>query len=226
MQVPGDPTAPAPAPRQPATRPDGLRSRLRIIEVAIEELADHGYPGMSLQVVANRMELRKSSLFYHFKDKRDLATTAFLAVTEDMAGLLSALDGPAPPHMDQLRELISTCVAYTRDNRARARLGMRLFVDRTSAIRNVQPDDRDDPLVRSFLSLAGWLGRAREAGVIRAVDVGNAMMQIFSALLFYPAVADDVGPNLLGDDPWSPEALERWHQELTVFVCGALKPEA
>ena len=203
----------------------GALSREHILRVAIEELADHGYPGMSLQVVADRLGLRKSSLFYHFKDKPDLATTAFLEVTEDMARLVAQLDTPGPPSLDQVRALVDSCVSYTASHPARARLGMRLFVDRTSAIRNVRPDDHDDPLVRSTASMSGWLHRARAAGVIRHVDVGNAMLQLFAALLFYPSVAGDVGPEVIGDDPWSAAAVKRWRREVTAFVCGGLAPE-
>lgn len=209
--------------RQPAS--NGARSREHILRVAIEELADHGYPGMSLQVVADRLGLRKSSLFYHFKDKRELATVAYLEVTEDMAGLLARLDGADPPALEQLRALVDAAVSYTAAHPARARLGMRLFVDRTSDIRNVQPEDTHDPLVRSLRSLGSWLERARQAGVIRRVDVGNAMLQIFSALLFYPAVANDVGPAVVGDDPWSAAAVERWRREVVAFVCRGLAPE-
>lgn len=203
----------------------GALSREHILRVAIEELADHGYPGMSLQVVADRLGLRKSSLFYHFKDKRDLATTAYLEVTEDMARLVAQLDTTGPPSLDQVRALVDSCVSYTASHPARARLGMRLFVDRTSAIRNVRSDDQGDPLVRSIGSMSQWLSRARDAGVIRNVDVGNAMLQLFSALLFYPSVAGDVGPDVIGDDPWSPSAVERWRHEATAFVCGGLRPE-
>lgn len=210
------------AARQPGG--SGALSRAHILRVAIEELADHGYPGMSLQVVADRLGLRKSSLFYHFKDKRDLATAAYLEVTEDMARLVALLDVPDPPSLAQLASLVDAGVTYTAAQPVRARLGMRLFVDRTSSIRNVDPADRDDPLVRTMVSLGGWLQRARAAGVIRPVDVGNAMLQLFASLLFYPAVADDVGPNVVGGDPWSARAIERWRREVVAFVCGGLAP--
>lgn len=209
-------------PGRPRRGVDGADSRAQILQVAVEELADGGYPGMSLQVVADRLGMRKSSLFYHFDGKHQLASEAFIRITGEFAELLEDLDSDEEPSLEQLKRATDRCVDYAVEHPASVRLGLRLFVDRSSMIRNVSPSEMDDPLVRVFEILGNWLKRASSAGVIRKVDGRVAVLQVVGTLLFYPAAVQDVGESLFRADPFSPKSVRAWKRELTRFLEGAL----
>lgn len=54
-------------------------NRKRIIEVATELMAKRGYHGTSLQMIADRVGISKSTIFHHFKNKEAI----LLAILED-----------------------------------------------------------------------------------------------------------------------------------------------
>jgi len=69
--VPADPAlADAAAGRSEAR---GRRdTRARIQQVAVELFTEHGYEGTSLREIAERLEVTKAALYYHFKSKEDI----------------------------------------------------------------------------------------------------------------------------------------------------------
>jgi TetR/AcrR family transcriptional regulator, regulator of autoinduction and epiphytic fitness len=60
-------------------RPDPRveRSRMVILEAAVEELADVGYGGVTIESVAARASVGKSTIYRHWRDKLDLIADAF-----------------------------------------------------------------------------------------------------------------------------------------------------
>jgi AcrR family transcriptional regulator len=67
----------------------GSRSgtRARIQQVAVELFTEHGYDGTSLRELAERLEVTKAALYYHFKSKEDIVAS----LMEDYAQKLDAL---------------------------------------------------------------------------------------------------------------------------------------
>src|SRR5438445_10189389 len=59
-----------------AGQPGGRRprgdTRERIQSVALELFAEQGYEGTSLREIAERLEVTKAALYYHFKSKEDI----------------------------------------------------------------------------------------------------------------------------------------------------------
>jgi AcrR family transcriptional regulator len=79
----------------PAPLAESLKSRGRprdealdekITEVALAELADHGYHGMSVDSVAQRAGVGKATIYRRYRDKADLVTAA-----------ISCQKAPMPP---------------------------------------------------------------------------------------------------------------------------------
>jgi AcrR family transcriptional regulator len=69
-------------------------TRERILEVALELIADHGFAATSTREISERLGFTKAALYYHFRTKDDL---------------LAAIVAPA---MDDLRLLVQGCGAY------------------------------------------------------------------------------------------------------------------
>ncbi|MFD8594795.1 TetR/AcrR family transcriptional regulator [Kitasatospora sp. NPDC059646] len=65
----------------PSPRSD---TRARIIDVALELFAEHGYEKTSLREIADRLGVTKAALYYHFKTKDDIVR----GIVEKMAAPL------------------------------------------------------------------------------------------------------------------------------------------
>src|SRR5260370_426504 len=71
----------------PSTRPD---TRTRILDAALDVFSEHGFDGSSLQQIADRLDLTKAALYYHFHSKDELLEAL---VEPAITGLDEILDG-------------------------------------------------------------------------------------------------------------------------------------
>jgi AcrR family transcriptional regulator len=74
----------------PESRPDARSrtdTRARIQQVAVELFTEHGYEGTSLREIAERLDVTKAALYYHFKSKEDIVAS----LVEDYYGQIDAL---------------------------------------------------------------------------------------------------------------------------------------
>ncbi len=62
-------------------------TRARIQQVAVELFTEHGYEGTSLREIAERLDVTKAALYYHFKSKEDIVAS----LVEDYYGQIDAL---------------------------------------------------------------------------------------------------------------------------------------
>src|SRR5258708_1380074 len=62
-------------------------TRARIQQVAVELFTEHGYEGTSLREIAERLDVTKAALYYHFKSKEDIIRS----LVEDYRGQMDDL---------------------------------------------------------------------------------------------------------------------------------------
>jgi len=67
----------------------GSDTRARIQQVAVELFAERGYEKTSLREIAERLDVTKAALYYHFKSKEDIVAS----LVEDYFGQIDALIG-------------------------------------------------------------------------------------------------------------------------------------
>jgi AcrR family transcriptional regulator len=184
----------------------GEGSRQRILDVALELLAERGYEGAALQQVADRVGLHKSSLFHHFRSKEELAREVYRGLVERLLKRLEPLLAEDPPRLE-------TLVAALR-------------VQGGSPFDAPSGEEAGEAGVYRVLALVGeWLARARAAGVIRAVPVRHTILNLMGLVLLYPAVVHATAPEILGRDPRAAEAVSARKRELRAFLRGALAPQ-
>jgi len=73
-----------------SSRPDSRSrtdTRARIQQVAVELFTEHGYEGTSLREIAERLDVTKAALYYHFKSKEDIVAS----LVEDYYARIDAL---------------------------------------------------------------------------------------------------------------------------------------
>jgi AcrR family transcriptional regulator len=87
-------------------RPD---TRARIQQVAVELFTEHGYDGTSLREIAERLDVTKAALYYHFKSKEDIVASLMEDYAQKMDALI-AWGREQPRNAPTRRELLSRYV--------------------------------------------------------------------------------------------------------------------
>ena len=201
--------------------------RQRILDAALELLAEHGVEGTSLQQVADRVGLHKSTLFHHFKSKDELVGEVFRGLGEGLLKRLEPILAEDPPRFESLLAALDASVEHFAGEPAAGRLLMRLMVTSRGLPAEASLEDpaREAEAIDRVLIVVGvWLTRARAAGVIRYVPVRHTVLNLMGLVLFYPAVAHHIPASVLRADPLSAEMLESRKRELREFLRGALAP--
>ncbi|MFF4755179.1 TetR/AcrR family transcriptional regulator [Streptomyces sp. NPDC002514] len=80
-------------------------TRQRIQDVALELFAEQGYEKTSLREIAERLEVTKAALYYHFKTKEEIIVSLFEDLTKPVEELIAW--GERQPHtLETKREII------------------------------------------------------------------------------------------------------------------------
>lgn len=201
--------------------------RARIVQAALELLAERGYEGMSLQLVADRVGLHKSTLFHHFKSKEELAREVYRGLAERLQKRLEPMLAQDPPTLDALLAALDASVDHFAAEPEAARLLLRLMVTSSHVEGGTSPfsspPGETDSIDRVLWLVGDWLARARAAGVIRAAPVRHTVLNLMGLVLFFPGVLHHIPGELLPDKA-SPAVLEARKRELRAFLHGALAP--
>ncbi|WP_405733573.1 TetR/AcrR family transcriptional regulator [Streptomyces sp. NBC_00028] len=79
-------------------------TRQRIQDVALELFAEQGYEKTSLREIAERLEVTKAALYYHFKTKEEILASIFDDLTQPILDLIEW--GKAQPHTLETKQEI------------------------------------------------------------------------------------------------------------------------
>ncbi|NUP16825.1 MAG: TetR/AcrR family transcriptional regulator [Streptomyces sp.] len=80
-------------------------TRQRIQDVALELFAEQGYEKTSLREIAERLEVTKAALYYHFKTKEEIIVSLFEDLTKPIEELIEW--GKQQPHsLDTKQEIV------------------------------------------------------------------------------------------------------------------------
>ena len=79
-------------------------TRQRIQDVAIELFAEQGYEKTSLREIAERLDVTKAALYYHFKTKEEILVSIFADLTQPILDLIEW--GREQPHTLETKQEI------------------------------------------------------------------------------------------------------------------------
>ncbi|WP_434594361.1 TetR/AcrR family transcriptional regulator [Streptomyces sp. A5-4] len=99
-------------------QPRRSNTRQRIQDVAMELFAEQGYEKTSLREIAEKLDVTKAALYYHFKTKEDIIVSLFQDLTRPMDELIEWAQGQ--PHSLVTKKEILT--RYSRSLAAAAPL--------------------------------------------------------------------------------------------------------
>lgn len=81
----------------PGGREHGEETRARIVETALQLIADHGFSATSTREISERLGFTKAALYYHFRTKEDLLAAIVAPAMEDLAALVERSAGAGTP---------------------------------------------------------------------------------------------------------------------------------
>jgi AcrR family transcriptional regulator len=125
-------------------------TRERIQAVAVELFAEHGYDKTSLREIAERLEVTKAALYYHFNTKEAIVVSLF----EDLIAGIDAIITWAqdqPPTLETRQEILRR---YARLARERPKGMMRFIQESKSTMQELAPGEN---LQCRFRTLSGLL---------------------------------------------------------------------
>lgn len=191
------------------TGPKAERTRATILEAAEQVFAEKGYAAARLDDVARRVGIRRASMVYYFRDKRELHD----AVLDDIFGELldryrNALSAPVPLPA-RIEAVIDAWVRYVAERPAVARLLLWASADNSqeqSAVATAQTE-------AVLSALVSAIEQGQREGCFHPIDPLHFIFTIVGATVFFVAAIPHIVRNL-PFDPLSPEQLEAHHNEL------------
>ena len=187
------------------------RTRGAVMAAAEELFAERGFDATRLEDVAERVGIRRASIVYYFKDKREL----YDAVLDDVyGGLLERVEAALSsrePLAARVEAGVSAWVDYVGERPSIARLVLREAADarpghRTAVARHAQPFA---DLIRRQVFERGELRGAR----FTPIDPVHLSSAIAGATVFFVAAMPALLPDLRLD-PTSPEHLAAHREEV------------
>ncbi len=204
------------ATKRPSGRPKNPLSRNDILTHATAAFADQGYAGASMRVIAERLGIRKSSLFHHFSSKDALYDAVFEVILEDLGGMLLGLDGP---WLDQLDHLGDRVTGWLGSHPHASRLLMREIVSSGPVLDGVA----SKAIHGTLAATAAFLASGMEQGAIVRADPGHLAFSIIGLHLTWFAAAP-ISTGVMGADVLTPAAIEERKRQVRIQVrrlCGA-----
>jgi AcrR family transcriptional regulator len=171
-------------------RPRNARSDQAIVSAAVALLQERGYAGLTLDEVARRAGVGKSSLYARFRDRADLAAAAVASLQREL-----------PPATGVLRDDL---VAYLRAvDRDLGQLGLGVLGSLLGHDPQTLAAHRERVIAPRARHSRQLLRDAQERGEIRPDADLDAAMELLVGSLFARALAGDRSPH-----PWPERAVD------------------
>lgn len=191
------------------------RRRAEISRAAERIFADKGFAAATLEDVAERMEMRRPSLVYYFKDKEELYDAVFSEILAELLQRIEATrDGDDP--RKRMEAIASIWIDYLSERRDAATIVLRQVLD-------VLPSRSPATLAlfeEMVKSIQEAISEGVERGVFKPMDAGQYALTIAGLSLFWVS-AQPVAQRALSFDSLSPQNLEN-HRQLVVQLTRQL----
>ena len=192
------------------------RKRLRKEEIVAEAtklFAERGYEGTSMGDLAERVGLRKASLFHHFESKDALYATVLTNLLEGVGGAVSGAlvaEGPFAVRLDALTEAITAMLV---EHPHAARLLIREAMDggRNGPAVQAQLAERVHHVLAAAVSFLE--SGQREKAVRPELDARHLVVTLLG-MHFLPFLIDRSVKDIVGRSPFDPAFVDERSQAL------------
>lgn len=194
-----------------ASPADKRSTREEILAAAEELFSQAGFDATRLEDIAERVGIRRASIVYYFKEKRELYEAVLEAVFSGLHQALETAIGEQRAVADRIEAAIAAWVAYVGHRPSLARLILREVADarppqQTALLRHTEP-------LRELV-MKEILGRPDlpSAG-LRDIDPIHVASLVAGTTVFFVAAMPRLVPES-GLDPSAREQLDTLAQEL------------
>jgi len=180
-------------------RPPGAkaeRTRATILAAAEQVFAEKGYAAARLEDVAARVGIRRASLVYHFRNKRELYEAVLGAVLGELLVRYRAVLGGDVPLAERLAGVVRVWVSFVGERPTLARLLLWEVAEASAtslATRFIEP-----VLATLTATIVDW----QREGVFRGLEPTPVIFALTGATVFFvtatPALAPGVQTSALG----------------------------
>lgn len=185
--------------------------REEILDVATALFAERGFDGASMSDVADRVGMRKASLYYHFATKDDLYEAVIERLIASLQAPLEAIYAGGGTFAERLDTLTSTLVGALAERPHAARLLIREAMDWGPVIRGTLLDRVMFVLDGS----AAWIRAGQDAGVFVEGDPKHVVLTALG-FHFMPFVLGKLVERYLGCSPFDPAFVTARRAELAI----------
>lgn len=114
-------------------RANGVESRQRILDAAVEIAGERGYEGTSIAAVSAKCGLPASSIYWHFKDKDDLIAAVIERSFDTWLTAVALPDEDAGTALERVTTMAANVAKSLLDAPDFLRLGLMLALERRPA---------------------------------------------------------------------------------------------
>lgn len=192
-----------------SSRPRSKRTRSEILRAAEGIFAERGFAAARLEDVADRVGIRRPSIVYHFRGKRDL----YDAVLDDLfAGLLGRIENALAaqaPLADRIEAVVKAWVSYVGGRPSLAGILLREVAE-ASPVRSAAATRHVGPIISA---VENALREGQRDGVLEQIDPIHFIFAVAGATLFFVAGTPALAPGW-PFDPLSAEQLRAHETEM------------
>ena len=203
-------------------RADAAKTRLRALETAMREFAEHGLAGARVDKIARKAGVNKQALYYYFGNKEQLYEATLengydrvhrQNAPEDLSAMppAAAMRRLVEIFFDRVNELRDVVRLVADENRYKGR-----HIRSSSRIRQI-----NEPLITQ---VRDTLARGEDQGVFRrGVDADQLWLSIVSISQFYVSNIYTLS-HILGKDLDEKRALAKRRAHVADLIVSALRP--
>ncbi|MES4889172.1 helix-turn-helix domain-containing protein [Streptomyces sp. NPDC096012] len=158
-------------------------TRQRIQDVALELFAEQGYEKTSLREIAERLDVTKAALYYHFKTKEEILVSLFEDLTKPIEDLIEW--GRTQPHTLEIKQEI---LRRYSEALAGAEPLFRFMQENQATVRELRIGDTFKDRLRGFRDIL----IDPEAPLVEQVRCISAMFTLHAGMFVMQDLNDDL----------------------------------
>jgi TetR/AcrR family transcriptional regulator len=204
--------------RKASTKANAGDTRERIMEVAEDAFAFYGFSGASLQDIADRVGIKKASLFYYFKGKEELYAEVIQRVFKAIEELLFPhIYGASNDYAERIKGMVANTFDLLAKHPNYARMLYRELLDNEDRVAEVS-GMLFGPLLKGATE---FLQKGIDEGQLKNVDPMHYIISNLGSITFYFVSGPLVEP-FWRREILSPQVLAERREELINYCLNAI----